>query len=270
MGNQLPVDPANQFFLYGGSASTSNYDITGTGTSSLQGFRPTRIGNADAKWEAVTNTNIGFDASLFENKVELVFDWYNRASTDLLFAPELPGTAGGAAPPTVNIADMKNTGIDLQLIYRNQWGDFGFEGNLTLTTYKNEIVKIADNQESFPSGDSRIGPFSRNEVGQAVGAFYGYQVQGLFQNAGEITGAATQDGAEPGFFRYQDLDGNGQINADDRTFIGNPNPDFTYGLNLAFTDKDFDLTLYGYGSQGNDIFNYNKWWTDFWPSFQGQ
>ena len=270
MGNQLPVNPANQFYLYGGDAATSNYDITGTGTSSLQGFRPTRIGNPDAKWEAVSNTNIGFDASLFDNKVELIFDWYNRASTDLLYAPELPGTAGGAAPPTVNIGDMKNTGVDLQLIYRNQWGDFGFEGNLTFTTFRNEIVKISDNQDNFPAGDSRIGPFARNELGRAVGEFYGYQIVGLFQDNTEISGAAEQDGAEPGFFRYADLDGDDVITPDDRTFIGNPNPDFTFGLNLAFSYKNFDLTLYGYGSQGNDIFNYNKWWTDFWPSFQGQ
>ena len=270
MGNQLPISPQNQFFLYGGSASTSNYDLNGTGTSSLQGFRPTRIGNPDAKWETNVTTNVGFDASLVENKIEFIFDWYSKETQDLLYNPELPGTAGAAEPPFVNIASMRNSGIDLQLIYRDQWGDFGFEGNATFTSYNNEITKIADGIDFWDAGGSRIGSFSRNQVGHSMGDFYGYQVQGLFQDASEVSGAATQDGAEPGFFRFEDTDGSNEITPDDRTFIGSPNPDFTYGLNLTFTYKNFDLTTFLYGSQGNDIFNWNLWWTDFWPSFQGQ
>ncbi len=270
MGNQLAVSPQNQFFLYGGSASTSNYDLNGTGSSSLQGFRPVRIGNPDAKWETNVTTNIGIDAGLWDNKVELIFDWYTKTNEDLLFNPELPGTAGAATQPFINIATMKNTGIDLQLIYRNRWNDFGFEGNFTFTTYNNEIIKLSEGVDFFDQGGSRIGSFTRNEVGQSLGSFYGYQVQGLFQNSGEVSGAATQDGAEEGFFRFQDTDDNGSITPDDRTFIGDPNPDFTYGLNLTFTYKNFDLTTFFYGSSGNDIFNWNLWWTDFWPSFQNQ
>ncbi len=292
MGNQLAISPQNQFFLYGGSAATSNYDLNGTGTSSLQGFRPVRIGNPDAKWETNVTTNIGFDAGLWDNKVEFIFDWYNKTTEDLLFNPELPGTAGAATQPFVNIASMKNTGVDMQLIYRNQWGDFGFEGNLIFTTYNNEIIKIAEGVEFFDQGGSRIGSFSRNEVGHAMSSFFGYQVQGLFQE-NEVTwtlnpgqdpadpaddfyewvvndGIADQDGAEPGFFKFEDTDGSGAIDPNDRVYIGNPNPDFTYGLNLAFTYKNWDLTTFFYGSQGNDIFNWNLWWVDFWPSFQGQ
>jgi TonB-linked SusC/RagA family outer membrane protein len=270
MGNQLAVSPQNQFFLFGGGAGSSNYDLTGTGSSSLQGFRPTRIGNPDAKWEQNVTTNIGFDASFFDNKFEWIFDWYSKQTEDLLFNPELPGTAGGAERPFVNIAAMSNTGLDMQFIYRNQWGDFGFEGNLTFTTYKNEIVAIAEGVEFFDAGGSRIGSFNRNAVGESVGSFYGYTVMGLFQSSAEVSGAPTQDGAEAGFFRFDDADGSGDIGPDDRGFIGNPNPDFTYGLNLAFTYGNFDLTTFIYGSQGNDIFNWNTWWVDFWPSFQGQ
>jgi TonB-linked SusC/RagA family outer membrane protein len=270
MGNQLAVNPQNQFFLFGGSAASSNYDISGTTSSSVQGFRPTRIGNPDAKWEENVTTNVGFDAAFFDNKVEWIFDWYSKETQDLLYNPELPGTAGAASQPFVNIAAMKNTGIDMQFIYRNQWGDFGFEGNLTFTTFTNEIVAIAEGVEFFDAGSSRIGSFNRNAVGQSVGSFYGYTVQGLFQSSAEVSGAATQDGAEEGFFRYQDIDNSGAIDPDDRDFIGNPNPDFTYGLNLSFTYGNFDLTTFIYGSQGNEIFNYNRWWVDFWPSFQGQ
>lgn len=269
MGNQLPVSPFNRFTLFGGDAGSSFYDITGTGTSSVQGFRPTQIGNPAAKWESNTTTDIGLDASFMENKLEFIFDWYKKETNDLLYAPELPGTAGAATPPTVNIAAMKNTGVDIQLIYRNQWGDFGFEGNASFTTYKNEITAIAEGVESFPSGDSRIGAFSRNEVGRSLSEYYGYQVVGLFQSDSEAA-AANQDGAEAGFFQYEDVDGNGSIDANDRKFIGNPNPDFSLGLNLAFTYKSFDLSAFFYGTQGNDIYNWNKWWVDFWPSFQGQ
>jgi len=269
MGNQLAVSTANQFYLYGGAPNQSYYDLNGTFNSSLQGFRPTRIGNPDAKWETAVNTNIGFDAVLLDRKFEVVFDWYSKQNQDLLFNPELPGTAGAADRPYINIGEMKNTGIDLQFIYRQIWSDVSFEANVTLTTVNNEIIKIAEGVPYFDSGGSRIGSFNRNIEGQALGEFFGYNVTGLFQDQGEVDAAATQDGAEPGVFRYEDVDGSGTIDPDDRLSIGNPNPDFTYGLNLALGYKNFDLTVFFYGSQGNDIFNYNKWWTDFWPSFQG-
>jgi TonB-linked SusC/RagA family outer membrane protein len=284
MGNQFAARPTNPFFLYGGSLGSSFYDITGSGNGSQQGFRATTIGNPDAKWEENITTNIGFDAGLLDNKLEIVFDWYIKEVQDLLRTPELPGTAGAAGVPAYNIASMKNTGIDLQVIYRQNFtNDFRFEGNLTFTTYKNEITELGAGVPFFDSGGSRIGPFNRNEVGRELGEFFGYQVVGLWQSQQEIDDADAaaiaasgdpdaffQDGAAPGFFRFADINGDDIINQDDRTYIGNPNPDFTYGLNLTFGYKNWDLTAFLYGSQGNDIFNYNKWWTDFWPSFQGQ
>jgi hypothetical protein len=266
----LPVSTANQFYLYGGSPNQSFYDITGSFNGSVLGFRPTRIGNPDAKWETNVTANVGFDAILFERKLELVVDWYTKRSLDLLFNPELPGTAGAATAPYVNVGEMVNTGLDLQLIYRHIVGDFSFEANAQLTTYNNEIVKIADGYDYFDSGGSRIGSFNRNSVGYSMGQFFGYSVLGLFADQGAVDAAAVQDGAEPGFFQYDDVDNSGTIDDDDRTFIGNPNPDFTYGLNLSLGWKGLDITAFFYGSQGNDIFNYNRWWLDFWPSFQGQ
>jgi TonB-dependent starch-binding outer membrane protein SusC len=271
MGNQLAVSPQNQFYLYGGSTDASNYDVNGSGSGSLQGFRPTRIGNPDAKWETNVTTNIGFDAGLLNNKLQVSFDWYTKKTKDLLYNPALPGTAGAADQPFINIAEMKNTGVDIQLNYKHRFsGDLSFDGTLTFTTYSNEILKVADGIDYFSAGGSRIGAFNRNEVGQPVSAFYGYIVDGLFQSAADVETSAKQDGAEAGFFKYRDVNGDNQITADDRAFIGNPNPDFTYGLNLGVTYKNFDVTAFFYGSQGNDIFNYNKWWLDFWPSFQNQ
>jgi TonB-dependent starch-binding outer membrane protein SusC len=272
MGNQQPINPANQYYLYGGATASTFYDLNGSGTGSLQGFRPTRIGNDDTKWERNITTNIGFDAGLFNNKLELVFDYYTKVTDDLLYAVELPGIWGSAAFPARNVAKMKNSGVDLQLIYRQNFDNgLRFEGNLTFTTYKNNIEEVVAGAVEYFDGDgSRIGPFNRNQVGHAMGEFFGYQVVGLFQSQAEVDAAPDQDGAAPGFFRYADVNGNGVIDPDDRTFIGNPNPDFTYGFNLNLGYKNFDLTAFFYGSKGNDIFNYNKWWTDFWPSFQGQ
>jgi len=282
MGNQRPVSTANQFYLYGQSTGSTFYDLNGTGNSSLLGFRPTRIGNPDAKWETNVSTNVGFDAVLLDRKFEIYFDWYSKQNIDLLFDPELPGTAGNASVPYVNVGEMKNTGLDVQIVYRQIFSDFSFELTGQFTSYNNEIVKIADGVPYFDSGGSRIGSFNRNIPGEAMGSFWGYNVLGLFQSAADVTAAPTQDGAEAGFLQYEDNNGtdaatgeltgvaDGQIDPDDRMVIGNPNPDFTYGLNIMLGYKGFDLTAFFYGSYGNDAFNYNKWWLDFWPSFQGQ
>ncbi|MGE5418889.1 MAG: SusC/RagA family TonB-linked outer membrane protein [Chloroflexota bacterium] len=269
MGNQLAISPMNAFFLYGGDPGNSFYDINGTFTGSEQGFRLSRIGNSNAKWETNITTNIGFEAQLFDSKWGIVFDWYSKKTKDLLFNPELPGTSGDASQPYINIASMSNSGVDMELTYKNMWGDFGFNGSAVFTSYKNDITAISEGVNFFDWGGSRIGGFVRNEVGHPMSSFFGYEVQGLFQTAAEVSEAATQDGAEPGFFRYKDIDGSGTIDPKDRTFIGNPNPNFTYGLNLGFTWKNFDLSTFLFGSQGNDIFNWNTWWINFWPSFQG-
>jgi TonB-linked SusC/RagA family outer membrane protein len=272
MGNQLALSPTNQYYTYGGSQSTSFYDINGTMTSSVLGFRPLTIGNPDAKWETSVNADFGIEATLLNNSIGLKVDYYSRKTKDLLYNPSLPGVAGAASPPYINVASMSNTGVDLELSYKHKWGDFGFDGSFVLTTVNNKITKIAPGIPFFDygGGTTRIGDANRNEVGYPVSEFFGYKVIGLFQSASDVASSPTQDGAAPGFFKFQDTDGDGKITPADRTFIGNPNPKFTYGINLGFSYKNFDLTAFLYGSQGNKIFNWNKWWIDFWPSFQGE
>jgi TonB-linked SusC/RagA family outer membrane protein len=264
MGNQLAVSAANQFYSYGGSPSTTFYSINGATGSSVQGFAATRIGNPDAKWETNTTLDLGFDAGILSNKITFKFDWYNKKTTNLLFAPELPGTAGAAAAPYINIAAMSNKGEDAEVSYKDKWGDLGFDGSVVFSAYKNTIDKIAEGVNFFDYGGAttRIGTGNRNQVGHPMSAFFGYKVIGLFQSAEDVASSAKQDGAAPGFLKFADTDGDGVITPADRQFIGNPNPKFTY--------KNFDLTAFLYGSQGADIFNWNKWWTDFFPSFQGQ
>jgi TonB-linked SusC/RagA family outer membrane protein len=272
MGNQLSLRSENQFYTYGGDATRNYYDLNGAMTSSLQGFRPTRIGNPDAKWEAAVKTDVGFETSLLNDRITFVFDWYLNQTKDLLYQLDLPGSGGAADAPYVNIAEMQNSGFDIELGYRDNFGDIGFDAKLNVTTVNNEITHIADNVEYFDQegGTTRIGAAHRNMVGHPMSSFFGYKVIGLFQDQAEVDASPTQDGAAPGFFKYQDTDGDNAITPEDRVIIGNPHPDFTYGLNISLSYKGFDLNTYLYGSQGNEIFNWNRWWIDFWPSFQGQ
>jgi len=138
---------------------------------------------------------------------------------------------------------MTNTGLDLELGYKDKWGDLGFDGSIIATTGKNTIDKIAEGINYFDAnGGSRIGAFNRSMVGHSMGEFFGYKVIGLFQSAAEVASSPTQDGAAPGLFKYQDTNGDGKIDATDRVFLGSPLPKLTYGFNLAFTYKEF-LTL---------------------------
>ncbi|MDP4223119.1 MAG: SusC/RagA family TonB-linked outer membrane protein, partial [Bacteroidota bacterium] len=201
MGNQLAVSPMNQYYLFGGDAASAFYDINGTGTSSVQGFAPTRIGNENAKWETNITTDIGLEGSLLNNKVGFKVDWYKKLTKDLLYNPNVVATAGLADPPYVNIAQMTNVGLDLELSYRNNWGDFGFEGSVVGSTYKNKIDKIASGVTYFDyNSNNRIvgNSWVRNMVGEPVSTFFGYKVIGLFQSTEEIASAPDQADAAPG------------------------------------------------------------------------
>ncbi|RDV15080.1 TonB-dependent receptor [Pontibacter diazotrophicus] len=285
MGNQLNVDPPNAFTTFGSDRILSYYDINGTNNSTVEGFRQSRIGNPDAKWETNINSNIGFDATLFNGRIDVTLDYYRKEIRDLLFNPELPGTAGGATRPYVNIARMQNTGFDGALTgHIDVSSDLRFDITGTLTTYNNEILKISNGAQNFEQESRRFNGSNiiRNQVGSAMSSFFGYQIEGFWDNEAEINEAnqqarqATEDpGAEyqtdiaVGRFRYADTDGDGVITPDDRTILGSPNPDFTYGLNIAATYKNFDFTMFLYGSQGNEIWNQVRWWTDFYPNFLG-
>lgn len=285
LGNQLAVSPVNQFYGYGGNPSRSFYDIAGQVTGSTQGFRPTRIGNPDAKWETNETTDIGFDMTLL-TKFGVKFDWYIKKTKDLLYRPELPGTAGNADAPYINIAQMTNKGIDLELSYTEKIGEVGFNVRGIVSSYNNNIDQLTKDVTFFDQGGgtTRIGPANRNAVGHPISSFYGYEVVSLYQESDfhSVTtdgvtslvlneGLPTQTGAEPGFLKFRDVNGDGKITPEeDRVFFGDPNPDFIYSLNLSVNYKNFDLSAFLSGSQGNDIFNWNKWWIDFWPSFQGQ
>lgn len=273
MGNSNNVDPNNQYSLYGASLALSSYDLNGTNSSALEGYYRTRIGNKDAKWETSITKNIGIDATLFKGKLDVILDLWQKDTKDLLFQVPITAAAGyRASEPSVNVGRMSNKGIDLQIINRGRiTNDLGYELNFTAGVLKNNIESLAPGLKYLSSVNPAFRGITpiRNQIGHSISAFYGYKVAGLYQNKQEVDGAPKQDGAAPGRFRYVDVNGDGIINADDRTFLGSPVPKFTGGINIKLTYKGFDLATYMYASIGNKIFNVSKWFTDFYPSFTG-
>ena len=273
MGNSNNVDPNNQFSLYATRVDNSGYDINGSNSSIVDGYYRTRIGNPDARWESSVTKNIGFDGSFLKGKLDVILDLWQKDTKDLLYQLPITATAGfQAAAPSVNIGQMVNKGIDIQVINRGKINaDFGYELNVTGSFLKNEITKIADGLTYLTNvnpGFRGVNPI-RNQLGYSLSSFYGFKVLGLFQTKEEVAAAPAQDGKGVGRFRYADINSDGKINADDRTYLGSPVPKFTGGLNFTITYKNFDISAYLYTSIGNKIFNFSKWYTDFYPSFSG-
>ncbi len=285
MGNQFNISTANAFTTYGQNRNYSFYDIRGTGNSTIQGFQRTRVGNPSAKWERNINSNIGLDAQLFNGAIDFTIDYYQKNIEDLLFSPELAGTIGQGEAPAVNIGKMKNKGLDLSIYGEKRINsDLKLNATVTMTTYNNKIEKITDGVDYFDQEARRFNGSSivRNGVGHSIGQFFGYKIDGFWNTQAEIdaanesaksaTGNADaiyQSEVAVGRFRYQDINGDGLITADDRTYLGNPSPKMSYGLNLGATYKNFDFGIFFYGVTGNDIWNNLKWWHDFYANFQG-
>jgi TonB-dependent starch-binding outer membrane protein SusC len=258
------------FFTLNNDAS---YPINGSNASFTPGIRHQTIGNPNVKWEQTATTNIGLDATLLNNHVNVTLDVYNRETIDLLFGKEMdPSVYGGRIDPQpVNIGSMNNKGIDLAVSYRSSAGrDFRFDVSTTLTLYKNRVGKLAD---PFFEGDrTRIDPFNRSVTGRPISSFFGYEVDGFFDDSTEFN-SQVQSGKFIGGWKYKDISGpagkpDGRITPDDRTFIGSPHPKFVMGFNLGAAWKGFDLSTFLYWKAGGEIANYTRYWTDF-NTFQG-
>ena len=204
--------------------------------------------------------------------MNVVLDLYSRKTTDLLYSRQLdPILFGNVNRQPTNIGDMTNKGVDLGINYRTNVGkDFKFDAGLTFSLYRNKVGNIAD--PFFDGNRSRIDPFNRSVTGRPISSFYGYIIDGFFQNQAEVD-ASTQANKGIGKWRYKDLSGaggkpDGNITPDDRTFMGSPHPNFTMGINLNASYKNFDISTFLYWKNGGQIVNYVRYWTDF-NTFQG-
>ena len=267
-GNNGNITGSNAYSTFGQGAGASYYGITGGTSSTSVGFFNNQLGNPRVTWETDKITNVGIDATLF-NHFDFTVEWYKKAISGLLFPAQADGLVGEGTRPNINIGDVQNTGVDVSATYHARISkDFNFSLGANVTTYKSKITSLPS-PGYFDFGYSRDNDIVRNEVGHPIGAFFGYQTEGIYQSDADAAKGATYSGAKAGSFIYKDVNGDGKIDANDRTWLGNPNPKFNYGVNLNASYKGFDLTFVLYGSQGNKDFNYVKYWTDFYSTFQG-
>jgi hypothetical protein len=249
---------------FGGDRGDTFYDIGGTGTSIRPGFKITAIGNPDLKWEENRSVNVGLDLEFLEGRGTFSADLYRRNTNNLLFDPRTPATAGSAAAPIVNIGKMRNNGIDFSIGYRGSFGattqwSVAFNGS----HYKNKIVEI-DGVSTFFQGPVSIREQNPviNELGEAIGSFYGLVADGFYRDAADAA-PFFGSGARAGRIKFKDLNGDGLINSDDRAIIGSPHPNFTAGLDLTVRHGAWDFSATLFGTFGNDIFNSQKYWYVF-------
>ncbi|WP_299576973.1 TonB-dependent receptor [uncultured Sunxiuqinia sp.] len=259
----------NAYTTYRVYNGESYYSLSGSNSATDAGIHKYKLGNPDGKWEASVTTNFGIDATMF-NKLEVNLDVYKRVTTDMLYNQNLPYTYGRLVLPAVNIGEMENKGFDLMLSYREKIGrDLKLNLRANISHYKNEIVKLNENPNEILYGPSlRQNTYTATMTGEPISSFYGYVVDGIFNSWDEVYdhvpyNSESFDGdsySQPGVFKYRDISGDGKIDAADRTVIGNPHPDFTYGINIDLEYKNWDMTMFFQGSQGNDLINYvNRW-----------
>ncbi len=242
--------PAYSTYIF--NTGNGAYDINGTNSSTTSGITLASTGNPDLRWETTYQNNIGIDLQFFSGALNLSADYYIKKTKDMLTIPPALDVAGENAAIWLNTGDMKNTGWEVSLSYISpNYGDFSWNGSLNVSQYKNKLVNL-NSRQKFIGGDQRLIP------GQPMGVYYGYVCDGIFQNAAEVANHATQPGAAPGRLIYRDLDGNGVIDDNDRCIIGDPNPDLSLGLNLAFKYKAFTLDMFFSGDFGFDIQNHMK------------
>jgi TonB-linked SusC/RagA family outer membrane protein len=244
------------------NVNNTNYTFGPTEGTLVPGAYPSRLGNLAVKWETSIQTNFGFDANLLKNKLTVNFDWYNKTSKDWLVTAPILATAGASAP-YINGGNVTNRGIELALTFKNRAGEFNYSIGVNGAYNKNEVGNIPTADQIVHGATNQLfdnsQEFYRAQGGYPIGYFWGLKTAGIFQNEGEVqayksaSGTLIQPTAAPGDLRYVDVNGDGVINTNDNTKIGNPNPSYTFGFTLSADYKGFDFSLVASGVAGNDL-----------------
>jgi TonB-dependent starch-binding outer membrane protein SusC len=263
LGNQGPVNGLNQYTTFRSNAGLSNYDINRTQNSLAIGYSAFNASSQATKWETSESTNVGFDASFLGGKFDMSFNYFNIDTKDLLVGKPAPPLGGLLSQPAINLGKMRNRGFDFNITNRGIiTGDLSYDATLTFTHFKNTAIDIDGNPESFFANNaSRLNNVWRTQAGHPISSFYGYEIDGFFNTQAEVD-ALQMDGAKIGSWRFKDLNSDGKIDDDDKTFIGSPQPKFIMGINLGLKYKGFDFSTFLLWNYGNDLFNYTKYWTD--------
>jgi len=244
----VSVNANSAYYPFGGST-------TGGPASSIQ-----RLGNLDLEWEKTKQLNIGLDLGLLKNKFTLTAEYYQRKTDNLILGVPLPPSFGYINSTfTQNVGAMKNNGFEMQLGYNDREGEFKWSASANLSFVTNEVTKLAEGVTNIEAGgDQDFGTYNitNTAVGQPIQAFYGWEVEGIFQSAAEVSSHATQTAATaPGDLKFRDKNKDGVIDLNDREFLGSFIPKTSYALSLAGNYKNFDLSVFFQGVQGNKIFN---------------
>lgn len=239
-----------------------NYTFGNTGSTITTGYSPNAPDNPDLHWEETAQTTIGLEAKVFSD-LNVTLDYFKKKTTGILQYTDIPGYVGSTGSPLGNVADMENNGLELELNYRKTLGDFNFSANTNISYLKNEVTYLGFNKEFITTGVAgfqSMGAITRTQVGLPYNSFFGFQTNGIFQNMSEInaytnsSGGLIQPNARPGDFKWVDTDGNGSITDNDKAYLGNPLPKYTFGFTLNVDYKGFDFLLFTQGVAGNKIF----------------
>ncbi|WP_460501987.1 SusC/RagA family TonB-linked outer membrane protein [Hymenobacter agri] len=244
------------------------YYVTGDDRAQQVAVVQSNVPNTNVKWETVEDYDFGTDMGFFNNQLTLTLDVFRRNTTDMLMYQAIPAHVGaGYNSPITNVGSMHTNGLDFTLGYAKSTGAFTYGVSVNATRAMSKIGTLANGQALYSGNSPVFGRPSKTEEGGYVGAFYGYQEDGIFQTADEVanyksaSGKVIQPNAVPGDFRFADLNGDGVIDAKDQKFIGNPQPKMTFGVNLNAAYMGFDVQAALVGSLGNDVVNANKgWW----------
>ena len=224
------------------------------GDNLTTGFAPDNIANSDVKWESSVQFNVGLDFGLFNNRLEIIFDAYRKTSRDMLLPAILPATAGSLNPPFINVGEMENAGLEFTLNTQNFTGKLNWSTTATISTNRNEVIDLGST--GTLNGIIQRIPVTRTVEGQPIGQFFGHEVEGVFQDLNEVTESPIQEvGTRPGDIKFKDLNNDGIISDEDRTFIGSPHPDFTANFINDIGFKNFDLNIFFRGVFGNEVLN---------------
>lgn len=256
-GNAAISNWYSMYNIYTYDLGNAAYDLDGTGTTTTAGVKISSTGNKDIKWETTTQYNVGMDFGFLGNALTVTFDAYLKDTKDMLTVPPTLSIAGENAGRWQNTGNMRNYGFELQVDYHSpSYHGFTWDAGFNLSHYKNKIVKLNDGQESI-GGDIRL------MKDQAMGVYYGYVCDGIFQNEEQLYNHAQQPGAGLGRLMYRDINGDGVITDADQCIIGDPNPDLSMGLNLDFKYKGISLSFFFNSELGFDIFNATRKQLDF-------
>ena len=235
----------------------------------VPGYAQTSFALEDLKWETSKTFNAGFDLGLLEDKITLSAEYYNKAVDDILVGVQLPSTSGVSIPVIQNAGSINNSGFELEATYR-QKGEFNYTISANLSTF-NSVVTSLPNPVLGPSTSEDLTRVNRFIEGQAPGVYWGYQIEGVYadqaaidNDANTANDATRRSLVQPGDFIRKDITGDGIVDASDLGVIGDPTPDFIYGINFAGEYNGFDFGVFFQGVQGNEIYNLNKFYNVFW------